>query len=237
MSDLEHLLELQALDLAIDQGRRRLEHLPEHQASAAAAESVLAGQAEVRRLEQELFASETAMEAVETASTDIDRKVDRLQGQLRTVFAVREAEALQHQIATLHEDRSQLDDQGLAELERGEQLANDLDAARRQLPELEAAAAQAAVVASEAAAVVTAELDDLRARRGEQAAMLPASLLDRYEAMRRTHGGVAVARLSGSRCEGCHLDLSRTEVEALRHVPAGEPGECPSCGRLVVVQG
>lgn len=235
MSDLEHLLALQALDLAIDQGERRLDQLPERQASKQAADAVAAGRAEVQRLEQVLAVAEAQLAAAETAGREIDAKVERLEGQLRNVIAVREAEALQHQIATLRQERSDHDDRGLEELERAEVTSDELDRARAQVPALEQLAAEAAHDASEAAAAVTAELDELRARRDEQAAQIPTPLLQRYSSLRASHGGVAIARLTGSRCDGCHLDLSRSEVEEIRHVPEGEPAECPSCGRLLVV--
>jgi predicted nucleic acid-binding Zn-ribbon protein len=45
---------------------------------------------------------------------------------------------------------------------------------------------------------------------------------------------VAVAKLDGSRCSGCHLDLSRSELDAVKHVGAGEFADCPQCGRLLV---
>ncbi len=63
---------------------------------------------------------------------------------------------------------------------------------------------------------------------------LDAGLVDRYERLRARHGGVAVARLEGARCGGCHLDLSTAEVEAVRAVEPGTFADCPNCGRLLV---
>jgi predicted nucleic acid-binding Zn-ribbon protein len=45
---------------------------------------------------------------------------------------------------------------------------------------------------------------------------------------------VAVARLEGTRCGGCHLDLSTSELDAVKAVGAGEFADCPQCGRLLV---
>jgi predicted nucleic acid-binding Zn-ribbon protein len=47
---------------------------------------------------------------------------------------------------------------------------------------------------------------------------------------------VAAAALNGSRCEGCHLDLSAAELDEVRAVArAGDVADCPQCGRLLVV--
>ena len=40
-------------------------------------------------------------------------------------------------------------------------------------------------------------------------------MLADYERLRDHFGGVAVARLEGRRCSGCHLDLSTSEFEQL----------------------
>ena len=64
---------------------------------------------------------------------------------------------------------------------------------------------------------------------------LDGAALERYERLRARLGGVAVARLDGSRCSGCHLDLSTQR--ARRRSSASAPGEfadCPQCGRLLV---
>ena len=71
-------------------------------------------------------------------------------------------------------------------------------------------------------------------RRAEVAARLDAAALQRYEQLRARHGGVAISRLEGNRCGGCHLDLSTAEINELRALGASEVAECPNCGRLLV---
>ena len=60
-----------------------------------------------------------------------------------------------------------------------------------------------------------------RRRRGcAVAAGIDAVHVERYERLRARFGGVAVARLDGKRCGGCHLDLSRGELDEVRAVGA-----------------
>ncbi|MFT3854935.1 MAG: C4-type zinc ribbon domain-containing protein [Ilumatobacteraceae bacterium] len=56
-----------------------------------------------------------------------------------------------------------------------------------------------------------------------------------YDRARRQFDGVAVAHLDGVRCSGCHLDLARADLDALRALPPGEVGECPQCGRFLAI--
>ena len=47
---------------------------------------------------------------------------------------------------------------------------------------------------------------------------------------------IAAATLAGSRCEGCHLDLSAAEVDTVKDSAAkGGLADCPQCGRLLAV--
>ena len=61
------------------------------------------------------------------------------------------------------------------------------------------------------------------------------ALLRRYDQLRKQNV-VAAAALNGSRCEGCHLDLSAAELDDVRaQARAGGLADCPQCGRLLVV--
>jgi predicted nucleic acid-binding Zn-ribbon protein len=46
--------------------------------------------------------------------------------------------------------------------------------------------------------------------------------------------GTGAARLIGSHCDGCHLELPSMEVERIRALPAGEVATCEQCGRILI---
>ncbi len=54
-----------------------------------------------------------------------------------------------------------------------------------------------------------------------------------YEPLRSSLGGVAVARLLGSRCEGCHLEIPSAELEDVRRAPEDQIVTCPECLRIL----
>jgi predicted nucleic acid-binding Zn-ribbon protein len=64
---------------------------------------------------------------------------------------------------------------------------------------------------------------------------LSAPLLSTYD-RKRAALGVAVARLVGKQCQGCHLELSAAEVDTVKD-EAADTGvtDCPDCGRLLIV--
>jgi len=87
-----------------------------------------------------------------------------------------------------------------------------------------------------ASSEIDAELAALDAERATRRAELDETTLARYGRIRNS-SGVAVARLVGHRCEGCHLDLSAAEVDDVKDEAASSDGvaECPNCGRMLVL--
>jgi len=230
----DDLLELQRLGTLADQLGHRRRNLPERQASDAARAALEEHQrqraASVGR-EQEL---EMAIDALERDGEQLTAQRARLEGQLKTVIAPREAEALMHELETIATRRDGLDDQELASLEEQSALAEAIAKLDAERPQMEATAAAAATALAVAEAEIDGELATVVPARVELVARLDRAMIDRYERLRARHGGVAVARLDGNRCGGCHLDLSTSEVEQVRSVGPGEFAECPNCGRLLV---
>ena len=64
-------------------------------------------------------------------------------------------------------------------------------------------------------AAIDAGLTDIGTQREQLVSALPKALVGRYEHV-RAKLGVAAAMLTGSQCEGCHLDLSPAEVDEVR---------------------
>ena len=83
-------------------------------------------------------------------------------------------------------------------------------------------------------AEIDAALTEALAARTAEAAQLPTALSDRYETLRSRLKGTGAARLIGSRCDGCHLELSSVEVEKIRALPPGQVASCEQCGRILV---
>jgi predicted nucleic acid-binding Zn-ribbon protein len=231
---VDDLLEVQRVDTTLDQLAYRRAHLPERDEAAGAASAMAAVERRRGELSTRNDELDAAVEGLEREGGSLTAQKRRLEAQLKTVIAPREAEALMHELDTLARRRDELDDQELAHLEEQSAIIDELAALDAQLPEVRSRvdAARGALAAAEAA--VDGEVADLGAARSEVAARIDGGLQRRYEQLRARFGGVAIARLEGSRCGGCHLDLSTTELADVRGVPAGEMAECPQCGRLLV---
>jgi hypothetical protein len=188
-------------------------------ARTACADHIAAAVAEIERIEHE--------------AEVLTAKRARLEAQLKTVIAPREAEALMHEIATVTEARNALDDIELEAMESqgaAEAEIRELDA---RTDAIDVAVADATAALQRAEMAIDAEVEQVRARRNETAATVPADEMAWYESMAGSHDGVGIAMLEASRCSGCHLDLSRGELDVVKAVPADEFAECPQCSRAL----
>lgn len=227
-------LDLQAIDSALDAIGHRRVRLPE----AAAVQRDAAALGEVQRAiaaaTARIEAALVAIGVAERESQELTTQRTRMETQLKTVISPREAEALMSQIATLNAQRGECDDRELAALD--EQAVGEAERELQQqlVPDLEAALEVSNEALAAALAALDAEAADLSGRRATVIAGFPPDQLATYDHVRKQFGGVGVAHLEGSHCSGCHMDLSPAELDQVKSVPAGELGECPQCGRILV---
>lgn len=236
MIDFDALLDLQAHDTTLDQLRHRHEHLPERAeivelASAAVAQKVSA--AEALEQQQELQRQERRFEdEAGTIEAKATSENDRLYS--GTVTGNKELQDIQTEIKSLRRRQGELEDEALELMELLEPV-NAL-VAEHDVKADEIAAAS--VAATERLAATEQEIADeiatAIAERAELAAGIEEALLATYEKIRVQGRGVAVSRLVGNTCDGCHLGLAAVELDRVRHEAADVLIFHEECGRILV---
>lgn len=230
----ERLLELSRIDTETDQLMRRREHLPERDQQAEAV-AVVADWERVReQMQARLEELTIVIDGADSGAAELTAQRERFEAQLKTVIAPREAEALMHEIETANVQRDEIETKEIEALEEqsdiDDRLTAHLGSEVRVREELAAADASLTNVTN----AIDVELADLDEARTAQRAELDDSVLARYDRV-RANLGVAVARLVGTRCDGCHLDLSAVEVDDVKDAAASSGiADCPQCGRMLV---
>ena len=230
------LLELQAVDTDIAQLRLRRDRLPELEHLATASASLSDWEAERARLRARLDELERDVESAEEKAEELGAERTRLEAQLKTVIAPREAEALMHEIETVTGRRDEVELGEIAALEEQSEVDDRLTEHLAVEESLRNAARSADAALAAASGELDAELSGLETSRDQRRAAVDATALARYDRNRRS-GVVAVGQLDGARCTGCHLDLSAAEIDDLRDDAARSGGlaDCPNCGAIIVV--
>jgi uncharacterized protein len=238
-ADLEALLALQDLDTHIDQEMHRKSHLPEREELAQLERLIT--QKEAARSEAAALLGDVAtrQEAAERELKATEDRVAQVNARLYggTVTASRELQAMAADVEGLRKRASELEDRALALMEEGEPFDREVGDLDAQLAELGARQRDVLTALKEAEAEVEADIATLSAQRPKAAGAVPEPLLNTYERLRTRLGGVAVARLTGGRCDGCHLTLPAVELDRIRHESAGTLEYCEQCGRILVIAG
>ena len=233
---LKELLAVQGHDRTVDGLRHQRATLPERQRlQDLAAERVRLNEQRVGVQEQRHELGRT-QKRVEDEVALLDERIDRETGKLYggDVEGIKELQALQDEISGLGKRKTLVEDQILEVMEACEPVDAELarlGAAETSVDESEAATREA-LAASEAE--IDAALAATEGDRADRAAGVPAEVLANYEALRSVSGQIGVARLVGSTCHGCHLELAAVEVDRLKKLPDDELVHCEECGCILV---
>ncbi|HET9658341.1 MAG TPA: C4-type zinc ribbon domain-containing protein [Kineosporiaceae bacterium] len=233
--DQWRLLDVQAHDTRLAQLAHRRRTLPEH--------------AEVERINGLLTAVGDRLVAARTVASDVGRELTKAEADVEQVRqraarnqsrldsgqgSAKDLQAIQHELQTLAQRQSVLEEAELEVMER-------LEAAQARVAEI---TAEQERLSGELADVIArrdrlvADLDDEataeRAARENSVAGLPADLLALYEKIRESAGGVGAARLYQRRCEGCRLELNTIDLGRIRAAAADTVVRCEECRRILV---
>jgi predicted nucleic acid-binding Zn-ribbon protein len=236
MSGFEALLRLQEHDIIIDQLEHRLATLPERKQVADNARAVAAldqAAATVQASRDVLARDQRHMEdqvtAVEAKAAEV---YDTLYG--GKVTSPKELQAFQADFDSLKRRQSDLEDEVIELMEAAEPLDGELASLAAQRGALIADGTAAAKALAEAEASVGSDLEAARSQRAVMAGDIAPEQVASYDRLRAQFGGIAVARLVGSSCGGCHLTLSSMALDDLRKAVPGAVTYCDECGRILV---
>jgi predicted nucleic acid-binding Zn-ribbon protein len=230
------LLDLQALDSALDRLAHRRRTLPEL--------------AEIDRLDALVDGLRDGVVRAETALSDLTREQDRFEREIEQVRArktrdeermasgaisnPKQLQDMEHEVATLTRRQSDLEDGELEVMEKVETVQAELDelVGRREQHLVDRAAAEQR--RDDAFADIDDEVRRSTAERAELAATFPADLLALYEKVRAAEGGVGAGAIERGRCGGCRLDLMNNEKADIRAAGVEDVLRHEECGRIMV---
>jgi predicted nucleic acid-binding Zn-ribbon protein len=229
------LLDLAAVDAELTRAAHRRRSLPEL--------------AEVEQADKALLSARDSLVAAETATSDLDRDIRKLEAEIDQVRAredrdrglldsgsissSKQLEDLQHELATLRRRQTVLEDDLLDVMERREATAADIERGRAALAGIEQRYLDATRRRDEALAELESAEEHGEQERRTLIGELPADLVALYERI-RARNGTGAALLRECRCGSCRLELDRTAIGHLREAPPAEVVRCEECGVVLV---
>ncbi|MEI6845719.1 MAG: C4-type zinc ribbon domain-containing protein [Candidatus Firestonebacteria bacterium] len=229
-NDLEILLKVQDLDTKIDEIEESKAEIPKQ----------LTGQ------QQALAASRAAFAAVKKNSDELlkNRKLQELEfaaknGEIKKLqeqqYAVKDNNsyaAIKHEILTRTEEAGKLEESILTAMMEDDNYKKKLLESTNAVKVEEEKLKQLEAKCVEDEKKLNIDIEEVRKQRSEQAAKVEnSSLLKKYEEVRVNVGGQGIAKIEGSSCQGCFMNLrpqEAIEVKKFEKVIL-----CETCGRIL----
>lgn len=176
---------------------------------------------------------------VETKS--IDERLEKLRGELNSAVNNKQYTTVLSELNTAKEQRSQVEDRILAEMERLEQLDGELDSLDSQVAERSKIRDVASAQLQQRQADVGERLVELESERDSAAANIPSAAMATFEELSDIHDGEAMAvieeisrRHREYNCGACNMQIPFEQVSLLMN-NTDSLVCCASCHRILYI--
>ena len=231
-SERAQLIELSNLEMelrkVLNQHKRLSESDPAEQANS-----------EFLEVSEKLSASRAEQEDLELEGKRINEDLELVEARmLRDQKLIQESSnagelsGLQHELETLNKRKGELETELLEKMEQQESVAAVIGQLTAQKQSLREKLEQVEKSHSEELAAVRKSQLDLENRRVEMLGSLQEDLSSEYQ--RRAQRGVPVGVLESGACSACHLNLTATDLSAIRATASDELVNCPECQAILI---
>jgi predicted nucleic acid-binding Zn-ribbon protein len=228
-SDLQHLIELQDLDMTAERLRRRIADLPSLQAALEA--RVGERTAAVAIVKEGIAANRAARQEIEKDLGAVQTRLSKYKDQLMSVKTNKEYQAMQTEISAAEQSVRAQEDRLLERMEETDTLTAELKAADAALKTEQTEVARQKQELSEEAARDEQELQGITSRRGQIAAVLSSAALSLFEHVAKHRKGLALSEARNGHCTQCHV---RLRPQVFNDVRRNEGLiQCESCSRIL----
>ncbi|CAN7289157.1 C4-type zinc ribbon domain-containing protein [Microbacterium sp. LjRoot45] len=229
--------QLRLVDLAaLDATARAADHARRNPEQAARVQELLAQRqtqsTELTRLLGVRDDIAAELSRVESDVAVVDARAARDAERLSAVTNPKDAQGLEHEIASLAKRKSDLEDAELELMERLDLAASEVTAQETLIATTNDEGARLSAAAKADVAAATARLEAAGRDRSALASSLPGDLLALYEKL--AVRGTGAALLRQRTCEGCRMVLAGTDLHSLRQAADDDVVTCPECGCILV---
>ena len=231
----QRLLELQALDTAIDRLQTRRRQLE-------SGEELVTARSAADEGERALGEARLEIDGLRRDSTRLEHEIDSLRMKLSaeerrlfdgSIANAKELSSLQHEVDNLKRRIVDREDELLAVMEQTEQVERGAREADEHASELRAEVDRIAAASRGELDGLEIELRERAEGRDRLAGAEDPELLSLYEDLRRQKKGVGAVALVDGVCQGCHEQLSAVERDRLKRVEGVK--RCEYCRRILVL--
>ena len=228
--DLEHLIELQNLESAIEESRRRIAAHPQRVADADA--RLAHAKEAVDAAKQRLKASQETRREQEKEAATYQSRLSKFKDQLSAVKTNREYQAMQHEIETAQKELGVVEERVLERMMEADALMAEIKKAEQALAAEQKGVDAEKKTLGEELVTVEAALKEATDKRAARIASLAPQLVALFEQVARARKGVAIATATrDGLCSACHVRLRPQVFQEIRR--NDQIIQCASCNRIL----
>jgi uncharacterized protein len=235
LSDQRSILDIQGFDFTTTALNAKAAALPEIAAIASlmikannARDLRIAAETELSDVKRELTRAETDVEQVVSRITRDETRLASGTG------AAKELEQLQHELVSLNNRRSELEEVELEIMMRVDGIKERIKTLQEEETSLALEIASLEIAKENALTVIGADLSAAAQERAKTVSSVNPELLALYEKIRASNNGTGAAALVGNQCKGCHLTLNTIELQRIAALPEDELVRCEECRCILV---
>ena len=229
------ILEMQSLDNEIMQANTKLKSLPEIEQLLHIDKRITTATDELAVVKSE--ADQIALE-LRRGEVDVETVTDRIkkdEARLASGNATpKELEQLQHEVGTLKKRQESLEEIELEIMIRSDAITSRSNTLTTDLASLQTLKDEISGRLKTATDEINKVLADKNTARNFVANQIEKPLLELYEKIRGSGGGVGAAALVGNKCNGCNLAINAVEMERIKSLAKDELLRCEECRRILV---
>jgi predicted nucleic acid-binding Zn-ribbon protein len=227
--DLQHLIQLQDLDLAATGIRRRIADIP---GAVAALDSRLSDRtATVSAIKNRMEACQAARREIDKELTAVQGRLSKYKGQLMEVKTNKEYQAMQHEIQAAEQLVRDQEDRLLERMEEQDGLAAELKTAEAALKAAQGEISAEKTVIEDERAVLDQALRKHEADRTALAARIAPAALALFERLSQHRKGIALSEARNGGCVQCNVRLRPQVFNEVRRMDALI--QCDNCSRIL----
>jgi predicted nucleic acid-binding Zn-ribbon protein len=228
--DLQQLIDLQNLETAIEEAKRRVAAHPQRIADADARLAHAKDALETAR--QRLKASQEARREQEKEAATFQSRLSKFKDQISAVKTNREYQAMQLEIETAQKELGNVEERVLERMMEADSLSADVKKAEQALAARQKEVEAEKKALAEELVTVEAALKDATEKRQALVKALRPQLVALFEQVSRARKGVAiVVATRDGLCSACHVRLRPQAFQEVRR--NDQIIQCPSCNRIL----
>lgn len=229
------ILEMQSLDNEIMQANTKLKSLPEIEQLLHIDKRITTANEELALVKTE--ADQIGLE-LRRGEVDVETVTDRIkkdESRLASGNATpKELEQLQHEVGTLKKRQESLEEIELEIMIRNDAITARSNTLTTDLSSLETLKLEINGRLNAATDQINSLIEAKNSSRKDIAAQIEKPLVDLYEKIRASTGGVAASALVGNKCNGCNLAINAVEMDRIKSLAKDELLRCQECMRILV---